>query len=351
MSGFVKKGQTISGNEHKVKESQGLSKKSGFSRLWALKRLKTLFPAVLILALFLVSACTQEQSAATTKTSQQPAFFNTSLHQGKLAIRYFDLQAEEKSGDAILLTAPDGKTMLIDAGIPVGGPQLEERLNKLGVKKLDAVVSTHPHIDHIGGLTTLLITKPVGAYYHNGIAHNTETYRKVQQLLKEKSIPQTMLREGDHVEWSPGITIEVLNPSAEISQNSFEKWGTEELNNHGLVLLVTHGDNRILFTGDIYKNQEYKLVERYGDKLRAKLMDAPHHGDITSSSGTFIRAVQPEIAVLSANVLQSLDVLKRYEKEGATVYNTGLNGNILFVSDGATISSYPDKERKMITRP
>lgn len=312
-----------------------------------------------VTALLLFVSCTGEPStsggAAEGESFSNPvkkaAFYDTSLHQDKLAIRYFDLEAGEKSGDAILLTAPDGRQLLVDAGIPSAGPQIEERLNKLGIHKLDAVLSTHPHIDHIGGLTTLLLTKPVGAYYHNGIPHDTETYRMVQKLLEDKRIPQTKLLEGDRLSWASDVTVEVLNPPVGTTPGSFEKWGTEELNNHSLVLLITHGSNRILLTGDLYKNQEYALVEKYGDRLQAKLLHAPHHGDMTSSSGPFIRSVRPEIVMISANVLQSLDILKRYEKENATVYSTGLNGNVLFVSDGEKVTVYPEQTRQNITKP
>lgn len=302
-------------------------------------------PAALGLSLLLLASCTPDSAANSgiSPVESKAPFYDMASNQGRLSIRYFNLQSQEKSGDAILITSPEGKQMLVDAGIPEVGPELEEQLTKLGVNKLDLVVNTHPHIDHIGGLTTIFHTKPVDRFVHNGIPHQTETYRKVQTVLQEKKIPHEAAAEGAKIAWSPSVSIEVLNPPKGTTPDKYEKWGTEEHNNHSLVLMLTYGDNRILLTGDLYKTQEYALAEKYGDKLKADLLHAPHHGDMTSSSGTFIKAVRPGMAVLSANFLQSMDVLKRYEKEGAKVYNTGKNGHLLFVSDGKTLTAYPEK--------
>ncbi|MFC3772807.1 MBL fold metallo-hydrolase [Paenibacillus sp. GCM10012303] len=307
---------------------------------------KLAVPAALGFSLLLAAGCSPtsavESGNGRTAVAKAP-FYDMASNQGKLSIRYFHLQSQEKSGDAILITSPEGKQLLVDAGIPETGPKLEEQLTKLGVNKLDLVVNTHPHIDHIGGLPTLLHTKTVDRLIHNGIPHQTETYRKVQSILQEKQIPHEAAAEGMKIEWSPSVSIEVLNPPQGTTPDKYEKWGTEEHNNHSLVLMMAYGDNRILLTGDLYKTQEYALADKYGGKLKADLLHAPHHGDMTSSSGTFIKAVNPGITVLSANFLQSMDVLKRYEKEGATVYNTGKNGHLLFVADGKTLSAYPEK--------
>lgn len=283
--------------------------------------------------------------AACGLTKPEESFFSdAATHAGELTIRYFYLASEEKSGDAILVTAPDGKHMLIDAGIPAAGPKLDEMLGRLGVDELEAAVNTHPHIDHIGGFTTLLRTIPVKRFYHNGIPHSTETYRKLQETLEDKRIPQQMLREGDAIEFSPEVMIEVLNPPASTYEGQYEHWGTEEHNNHSLTLLLTYGETKFLITGDLYKTQEYVLVDKYGERLRANLLHAPHHGDMTSSSAPFIRAVDPEFVVVSANILQSLDVYRRYERRGAEVWATGLNGNLLFVSDGERLRAVPERE-------
>ncbi|MFI2858668.1 ComEC/Rec2 family competence protein [Paenibacillus sp. JSM ZJ436] len=284
----------------------------------------------------ILSGCSLPSKEALDFTARMP-------EPGEMSIRYFNLESEEKSGDAVLVTTPDGQQLLLDAGVPGSGPKLDELLRDLGIEKLDVVISTHPHIDHIGGLTTLLRTMPVSAYYSNGVPHTTDTYAKVQAALKDEGVEEHILQEGDRLELSEGLNIEVLNPDP-VSIGPLEKQrSTEELNNHSLVLLMTYKDTRVLFTGDIYKTAEYELMERYKDQLKADLMHAPHHGDKTSSSGKFIDAVGPEQVIISANMLQSLDVLKRYEKKADHVWTTGLNGNMLFILDGKKIEAVPER--------
>ncbi|NMO97384.1 ComEC/Rec2 family competence protein [Paenibacillus lemnae] len=290
--------------------------------------------SIALLLLLLLNACSAPERESEF-TTWRPKI-------GELAVRYFYLESKDKSGDAILVTAPDGKNILLDAGIPEAGPKLDEMLRTLGVDELDIVINTHPHIDHIGGLTTLLRTLPVQSYYSNGIPHTTDTYSKVQSALKEKGIQEQHLQEGDRLELSDDLHIEILNPEAGSGELAVEKRSTEEHNNKSMVLLMVYKDTRILFTGDIYKTAEYELMKRYGEHLKADLMHAPHHGDITSSSGKFIDTVGAEHVIISANILQSLDVMKRYEDKVDHVWNTGINGNMLFISDGVHIQAFPE---------
>ena len=261
-------------------------------------------------------------------------FFNRKLHEGKLAIRFFNLQSKEKSGDSALISTPDGKHVLIDAGVPEAGPQIDRLLDRLDIKRLDAVFATHPHIDHIGGFTTLLYTRPVGTFYHSPLTHTTVTYKKVERAIAEAEVPKQALTAGDIVSIGQHVRIEVLNPPEGTTPGSLDRWGIEQLNNHSLVLKLQYGNTSFLFTGDIYKKQENLLVEQFGDRLNSTGTDAPHHGDMTSSSEAFVRAIQPEIAVFSANTLQSPEVLHMYQEEGIDVYVTGIYGHVLLISDG-----------------
>jgi len=307
---------------------------------------KALTLALLAAVWLVASGCSafplDEKVQAGSAVSQD--FYNTSLHEGMLAIRYIHLKSDDEPGDAILISTPDGEHhYLIDAGVPESGPQIDEALNRLDIQRLHGAINTHPHIDHIGGFTTLLRTKEIGKFYHNGISHTTKTYSKVQRLLDSKGVAAQPLIEGDVISLSPDVAIEVLSPPVDTFAE-VDEWGSEQHNNHSLVLMLRHGYNRILLTGDLYKGMEYEMIERYGAELKADMMDAPHHGEETSSSESLIRTVNPQIAVFSANTLQSLNVLNRYEKEGIKVYTTGNNGNLLFVSDGRTIRPYAEYE-------
>ncbi|WP_048601430.1 ComEC/Rec2 family competence protein [Rubeoparvulum massiliense] len=257
-------------------------------------------------------------------------FFNPELSNGQLQIRYFHLEAEEKSGDAILIHAPNGETMLIDAGIKEVGPKVAEYLQQLGLTHLDYAVATHPHHDHIGGYTTLLRTLEIKQFLTVNVPHTTETYKSVVALLEERQIPVTYLEEGDLLQLGEEVTIEVLNPPKGTGPSTLPaELSTSTINNHSLVMRLTYEDQSILFTGDIYKEREYDLVERLGPKLQADVLDAPHHGDKTSSSKSFITAVQPKYVIMSANLFQSKAVYDRYRKQDIDVFITGIDGHLL----------------------
>lgn len=257
-------------------------------------------------------------------------FFNPELFSGQLQIRYFHLEADEKSGDAILIHAPDGETMLIDAGIKDVGPKVAEYLQQLGLTHLDYAVATHPHHDHIGGYTTLLRTLEIKQFLTVNVPHTTETYKSVVALLEERQVPVTYLEEGDLLQLGEEVTIEVLNPPKGTGPSTLPaELSTSTINNHSLVMRLTYEDQSILFTGDIYKEREYDLVERLGPKLQADVLDAPHHGDKTSSSKSFITAVQPKYVIMSANLFQSKAVYDRYRKQDIDVFITGIDGHLL----------------------
>jgi competence protein ComEC len=97
---------------------------------------------------------------------------------------------------------------------------------------------------------------------------------------------------------------------------------------------MRYKENSFLFTGDIYKERESELVEKWGDKLKADVLHAPHHGSPTSSSPKFANAVLPQHVVLSSNLFVSLETLKSYAATKAKAYSTKQNGSILLVSDG-----------------
>ncbi|WP_332696789.1 ComEC/Rec2 family competence protein [Halalkalibacter lacteus] len=257
----------------------------------------------------------------------------------ELEIRYFYLEADQKSGDAILIESPDGKTMLIDAGMEKTGSQLDEYLKQLQIDQIDYVISTHPHHDHIGGFLTILDSREIGVLLMPDIQHSTKIYLDFKNMLMQKKINYKYVKEGDQFVLGEGVKVEVISPSKE-ALNKAEKaedLSTADINNLSLVLKVTYQDNTFLFTGDLYKKQEKALVEAKKELLNVDLLDAPHHGDATSSSKQFINAVNPQYTIISANILQSKKIVERYKKSGSHVYATSKHKNILITSDGCEI--------------
>lgn len=298
----------------------------------------------------------QNVSAAADAPAEQPSesaivhrtgdVFDTEAYRDQLRVRYFFLDSEEKSGDAIFLQTPDGYNIMIDSGIPATRTQLEEYMNQLGVTRIDYAINTHPHYDHMGGYTSLLQTKEIGGFYMPNVEHTTDTYRTVMDLIEQLDIPLHYLEDGDSLQIGEHVKMELLNPEKGTSPDKFEDWSTENINNQSLVMKLYYGENTFLFAGDLYKSGEYDLTKRHSDQLKADMVHAPHHGDKTSSSPPFVKAASADIAVLSANIFQNLDIKQRYEKNGVLVASTALHGNILLVSDGKTIELITEKEVK-----
>ncbi|CAG7641328.1 hypothetical protein PAESOLCIP111_04219 [Paenibacillus solanacearum] len=273
--------------------------------------------------------------------------FDVEKYKGMLTIRYFHLKDPKVgTGDSYLITSPDGKTMLIDGGIPDVGRQVVKYLDQLGVKTLDIVYNTHPHGDHLGGFAEILRVKDAKAYYMEHFEYTaSNNYNKVIAQLDRKKIPKKMLEEGDTFELGNDVKFEVLSPKKGVLPAAIKDYDASTLNYYSLVVKMTYKDNTFLFPGDIYKDREAELIAQYGDKLDVDFVHAPHHGGASSSSPDFVNKATPKVTVLSNNKFASLDVLKRYEKTGSDVYSTGLNGNILIISDGKQLNVVTEKDR------
>jgi beta-lactamase superfamily II metal-dependent hydrolase len=273
--------------------------------------------------------------------------FDTNLYHDQLQIRYFHLEADQKSGDSILIKSPEGKTMLIDAGIVETGKSLDRYLDLLEVDSIDYVIATHPHHDHIGGYHTILQSRKIGKLFMPDISHTTEVYSTFSKLIREKEINPVYVKDGDHFKLGNDVAIEIISPSKEALEKAKKekKLTTRDINNLSLVLKITYKDHSFLFTSDLYKKQETKLINLKKDLLHVDVLDAPHHGDSTSSSQKFINAVSPRYTIISANIIQSNKVLDRYQTSEGEVYVTGMDGNILILSDGETIEVKTERER------
>lgn len=276
------------------------------------------------------------------ETAESKAWFER-REKDKLLIRYFYLDSFYKSGDAILIQTPDGFNMLIDSGLEEVGVQVAAFLEALGVEHLDAVVNTHPHQDHAGGFLTVLKEIPADTVYRPRLSSQSSTFTRFVALLEEQGLEQVFLEEGDRFALGEYVSFEVLNPPKGTTPESEPSWGTDVMNNYSMVLRMSYGEQRFLFTADIYRDMERRLLEEHRERLDAHLLHAPHHGAMTSSHPDFIEAVQPEAVLLSANTLQSEVVQKRYLEHTPNVYSTAMHGHILIVSDGTEMNVHTMK--------
>jgi competence protein ComEC len=250
-----------------------------------------------------------------------------SLPDGRLHVAFLDVG----QGDAIFITTPSGRQILID-----GGPGPSDVLWGMGRhmpfwdRSLDVVVNTHPDADHLAGLPEVLGRYQVGQILLPDVENDTPLYAAWQEAMAAEGASVTQAQAGMRLSLEDGVQVEVLHPGAVPA--------SERFNDHSVVLRVTLGEISFLLPGDIEAGVEQGLVAR-NPSLVATVLKAPHHGGDTSSSRAFLKAVDPQVAVISVGADNRFghpapQVLARYAEQGVPALRTDELGTVEFVTDG-----------------
>ncbi len=257
---------------------------------------------------------------------------------GALVATFFEVGL----GDAILLEFPSGKCLLVDAGVGWNTCSILNYLKARGITQLDGLLLTHPHRDHYGGMKEIIEAVPVHKFFYNGVDTGGGPYTELVEALKSKGIDRTVLRRGDDLSgiFGPGVRIEVLYPD--------EKGLTlrSDPNAGSIVLRIKHGSITFLLTGDAENTEEARLIELEGEKLHAEVLKLGHHGSMGSGSTAFLKAVNPEIAVVQGT--RWIDIHPFYPRPsyhirrtlvsmGVPLLNTKHVGAVQVISDGGSI--------------
>ncbi|RBW69373.1 ComEC/Rec2 family competence protein [Bacillus taeanensis] len=235
--------------------------------------------------------------------------------------------------DAILLETSTGKTMLIDAGDQHHEQQMMEYLLKLGITKIDVLLATHPHHDHIGGMDKIIETFYVDKFYMTSISYHTKHYENLLTALKSEQIPVKRIERGMSISLEHYLDIKVLGP--------FKK-EYEDLNNQSVIIKIKHGKNRFLLMGDAGIEAEEDLIKHKGE-LKTDVLKVGHHGADTATSDAFLEKIKPDYAVISVGRKNRYDfpdksVLKRLKDHNIAVYRTDQLGTIIVGSNGKSLS-------------
>jgi competence protein ComEC len=248
-----------------------------------------------------------------------------------LTVRFFDVG----QGDAALVTSPGGVAILVD-----GGPESDQvatELAALGVKRLDVVVATHPHADHVAGLPAVLSRIPVGLVLDPGCPSDSIDEAEMLQVIEDEGIPVRAPRVGEAL-LVGDLRLEFLAPSS--------CWtGTaSDPNNDSIVFRLSLGDNTVLFPGDTEEPAQ-ELILAGGADLDVDVLKVPHHGGGTSTQA-FLDATRPEVTVVSVGQPNDYGhpvpaVLGWLRAAGAAVLRTDRLGDIIitFGQDGISIGS------------
>jgi len=292
-----------------------------------------------------VETPTAEEAETVTETPTATTGTGTdTVPNGTLEIHHIDVG----QADATLLIAPSGETMLIDSGDwRRDGQGVIDYLEAHGVDRVDHLVATHAHADHIGGHAAVIEHfetegNGVGAAYDSGVAATSQTYANYLDAVDAHDVTLFEVQAGDALPFGGDtVTATVLNPPG--------GGGGSDLHDNSVALAIDFGEVRYLTTGDAESDVERRLVANGSRKLDADIYQAGHHGSSTSSSEAFLGAVSPSIAILSSGFDSqyghpSDETLRRLADHGIDSYWTGVHGDVVVTTDGTNVSVESDSD-------
>lgn len=231
--------------------------------------------------------------------------------------------------DSALLQAGE-HSILIDTGTQKAGKYVLSRLKEMGIARLDAMIITHPHKDHVGGGDVILEEIPVSQVYVGPLKVDSKQSRQFDEALEAAEIAPVLLKAGDSLTLG-SINLRVLGPR-------YTDYPDE--NDRSLVILITYGETKFLFAADAEKPLLNELLTSAG-ALSADVLKVPHHGGAEDNSALFFQAVSPDIAVIpcereTEDALPDAAVLSSLKSVGAQVYITD-DGDVSVISDGKSV--------------
>lgn len=261
-------------------------------------------------------------------------------------------------GDSIVLESPSGHTVVIDGGGQIesmrhmdegGASDPGERvvvpfLRARGINRVDIVVLTHPHGDHVGGLRAVLRDENVGVVLDGQVQpYPSEAYAQFRQEIADEHIRAIKAMRGMRIDLGDGVTMDVLNPPPGTPYGI----GTDDttVNDDSIVLRVSYGKTRLMLDGDAEVEAEDNMLAAYpASYLRANVLKCGHHGSRNASSDEWLDAVSPKIGVISCGLHNRFghpheESLERLSAHGVTLYRTDLDGAVTITDDGSHIAA------------
>lgn len=257
---------------------------------------------------------------------------NVSNNSNDMIVHYINVG----QGDAELIQV-NGKNMLIDSGSRTNEKDLFNYLDKLKIKKLDYVIATHPHEDHIGNMDEVIDKYEIGQFYAPKVTHTTKTFEDMINALKRKNLKINVIKEGTNsIDLGKNTKVQVFCPK----ENGYSK--DTDLNNFSPIMKITYGKNSFLFTGDAEKLEENYVLNKNYD-IKSDVLKLGHHGSSTSTTNNFLKAVDPSIGIISCGIDNKYghphkETISKLSKQNVKVYRTDKDGNIVLESNGSKIS-------------
>ncbi len=269
--------------------------------------------------------------------------FRFSGHTDKLKVTFMDVG----KGDAALVRLPTKEYILIDGGgindqaFDIGENITTPYLWSKGIRKIKAVVISHPHPDHIKGLYAIIRNFYIEEIWIGPGSFKDKRYKELSLLASEKGIKERILHSGDRIKITPVFEIICLHPP-DYEKIMGPRGKNSRINNNSLVLKIIYDKISILFTGDIEIEAEEYMVQNIKQlELASNILKSPHHGSKYSNSLPFLKTISPEITIISSRQiswfpLPSPDIIRRLESLQSIIYQTEKDGAVTIETDGKT---------------
>ena len=288
---------------------------------------RNFFEILIILLAFLI--INNQDKIKNLFNQNQNDYINT--NNDLLKVHYLDVG----QGDSIFIELPNNETILIDAAESYQSEKIINYLKNLNYQKIDYVIGTHPHTDHISGLKDIINTFEIGKIYMPKVVSTTKTYESLLMAIKDKNLKINTAKAGTSIIDTDTLKINILAPNSETYT---------ELNNYSVVTKITYGTTKFLFMGDAEKLSENEIKEN----ITADVIKIGHHGSNTSSSIDFIKKVNAKYGIISVGLnnkynLPKEETITNWENSGTKIYLTSINGTIRASSDGTNIKIESEK--------
>ena len=287
-----------------------------------MKRFGFRLTCLFLIMLFVLCGC----------NNTQPVVESVASHDN-LKVHFLDVG----QGDSIFIELPDKETMLIDAGESKYSQGIIDYIKKSGYDRIDYLVATHPHSDHIGGMAKVINAFDIGTTYMTNAVSTSSTYEKLLQTVADKGKKMTRAKAGVNIKIEEGLEINFIAPVSDTY---------DDLNNYSAVIKLTYHNNSFIFTGDAQTESEKQITA----DLKADVLKVGHHGSTTSTSDAFLKKVSPKYAVILVGEGNDYghphkEILDRIQKNNVKVYRTDLDGTVVATSDGKDITFTQSKEQ------
>jgi len=245
---------------------------------------------------------------------------------GIMTVAFLDIG----QGDSIFIESPTGVQVIVDGGPAKNLMKEIPHVLPFYDRHIDMIVVTNPDKDHYEGFIGFLKKYSVDVILEPGTTNPSETYTTLENEIKDLHIPKVIARKGELVDLGGGVYLEIIFPDRDVSGLT--------ANDGSLVMKLVYGETRVMLQGDSTAKIEEYLVSK-GEDLDADILKTGHHGSKTSTTGTYVEAVSPEWAVISAGFGNSYghphkETLDTLNKEKIKILGTYDLGRIIFKSDG-----------------